>query len=483
MFSVEINNNKMKILECREKAYSVISKNKKFLCSGIYGIINIRNSQYIIFIVDSRKVSTFFSSDVFEVSKVEIILLKGSPETQYIYGLRSVLENCGIYFSKTFLYKNISFDKNKKRLKKDFWFNYNPCKALKVYDRDLISFSVRCIQGYFNSMTYGSTKITLISRRCWRRCGARFFSRGVNKQGYVSNFVETEQIIQIDNKVIHAFLQIRGSIPLVWGHKVNLKYAPEIILPEKNAQFFFKSHDLLLSKYGTIYYINLINDTNYEGILYKAFNKLRNTIRLNNFNYHKLQKTLDLEENKKLSKQIDKILDEFNSKSTIKYQKGAIRINCIDCLDRTNLMQYIIAKHLVKRLFGKNFLIYNSILRLLWFYNGNMLSLQYAGTPAIKADLLRHEKYTVNGYLKDFYYSVQRYFINRLFHGQIHDAYNILTYKKYIFKDKATTKLSIQSFVMLCLVIYVYKYIIDFKIPLLKYILYFLIFFTFNFLS
>ena len=37
---------------------------------------------------------------------------------------------------------------------------------------------------------------TLISRRCCYRAGTRFFMRGVDQEGQVANYVETEQIIE-----------------------------------------------------------------------------------------------------------------------------------------------------------------------------------------------------------------------------------------------------------------------------------------------
>ena len=39
--------------------------------------------------------------------------------------------------------------------------------------------------------------------------------RGVDDGGSVANFVETEQIIQLGDKMC-SFLQIRGSVPVFW---------------------------------------------------------------------------------------------------------------------------------------------------------------------------------------------------------------------------------------------------------------------------
>ena len=55
----------------------------------------------------------------------------------------------------------------------------------------------------------------LVSRRSVFRAGTRFNVRGVDLQGNVANFVETEQILQVNGNVC-SFVQTRGSIPLFW---------------------------------------------------------------------------------------------------------------------------------------------------------------------------------------------------------------------------------------------------------------------------
>ena len=47
------------------------------------------------------------------------------------------------------------------------------------------------------------------------QCFARFEVRGVNDDGHVANFVETEQLISLESSC-SSFVQIRGSVPLFW---------------------------------------------------------------------------------------------------------------------------------------------------------------------------------------------------------------------------------------------------------------------------
>lgn len=82
---------------------------------------------------------------------------------------------------------------------------------------------------------------TLITRRSRFRPGTRFFSRGINEEGHVSNYVETEQIVLYDGPQAKqvttgqkqlSFVQTRGSIPVFWAQIINLKYTPRLWIGE-----------------------------------------------------------------------------------------------------------------------------------------------------------------------------------------------------------------------------------------------------------
>lgn len=66
--------------------------------------------------------------------------------------------------------------------------------------------------------------ITLIARRSRLYAGARLLKRGLCENGDVANEVEVEQIVSdgergaLDEGGMTAAVQLRGSIPLVWGH-------------------------------------------------------------------------------------------------------------------------------------------------------------------------------------------------------------------------------------------------------------------------
>ena len=63
-------------------------------------------------------------------------------------------------------------------------------------------------------------KVTLLSRRRSGMAGTRFNARGIDEDGNVANFVETEVIINFkDGDAVCSHVQIRGSVPLFWSQK------------------------------------------------------------------------------------------------------------------------------------------------------------------------------------------------------------------------------------------------------------------------
>ena len=51
----------------------------------------------------------------------------------------------------------------------------------------------------------------------------RYNVRGVNENGDVANFVETEQIVFYHHNIC-SLVQTRGSIPLIWNQFANIKF-------------------------------------------------------------------------------------------------------------------------------------------------------------------------------------------------------------------------------------------------------------------
>jgi phosphatidylinositol 4-phosphatase len=403
----------------------------RFHAVGIYGVVNINSDVFVIFVTGAEERGKMYEHSVYEVSKVEVIRIKdvsGDSHSGRIAGLKSFFSLSGIYFSAFPLYQTISMKKNDDV---DFLFNHLPLSRLdKHVTRDAEPFSLKCIQGYFGVDRVYPLELRLISRRSWRRTGARFFSRGSNAQGYVSNFVETEQIVYSEDKTI-GYLQIRGSIPLLWTHTVSREYNPPIIIGEM--EILQKADQILEKKYKDTVYLNLIRNYGYEKILFESYERelVRNNIKHINFDFFKAGIIEGGSAVNELVAAVHETLESFGYFTRDGFQSGVVRTNCLDCLDRTNASQYVIGSVLIEKqlahfdpvdreaVYGK--------LRMLWHSNGNSLSMQYSGTHAIKGGYVRDGRHTLREKATDFCRSLKRYVVNRLCHGQLQTIYDILT--------------------------------------------------------
>jgi hypothetical protein len=140
----------------------------------------------------------------------------------------------------------------------------------------------------------------LISRKENKRSGMRFLVRGIDKNGNVANFAETEQVVIVnknDETDIVSYMQLRGSIPLFWTQAPNLLLNPSIYFDSENREnyFSFEKHTQNMTKDydGKIIYVNLIDkkgDQNnigeYLNILHKEYkdNKGKKNLKLDKIN-------------------------------------------------------------------------------------------------------------------------------------------------------------------------------------------------------
>ncbi|VDP14333.1 unnamed protein product [Onchocerca flexuosa] len=226
--------------------------------------------------------------------------------------------------------------------------------------------------------------IALISRLSYERVGTRFNVRGVDDDGHVANFVETEQIITLGTDEI-SFVQIRGSVPLFWeqpginvgSHKVKLR-AFEASSPAFNRHF-----RALKEEYGEVIVVNLLGSKEGETLLSKAYEAhYRNSRYVADyitFDYH--------EEKRNCMKLMDRLKPQIIKCIN---QNGIIRVNCLDCLDRTNAVQTLIGFQVLAvqleslKVDKKYFSRFEEHLKDIWQRNGDSCSVIYAGTGALE---------------------------------------------------------------------------------------------------
>jgi hypothetical protein len=114
----------------------------------------------------------------------------------------------------------------------------------------------------------------------------------------------------------------------------------------------------------------------------------------------------------------------------VRKQHGVFRTNCMDCLDRTNVVQSVIARRvLVAQLSEAGILAAGDDLGMLepifkhaWADNADAMSFHYSGTGALKTDYTRTGKRTRAGAIRDLTNSARRYYLNNFADGDNHDA-------------------------------------------------------------
>lgn len=122
-------------------------------------------------------------------------------------------------------------------------------------------------------------------------------------------------------------------------------------------------------------------------------------------------------------------------------QRGVIRTNCMDCLDRTNVVQSVIGRRQLHRILadagiGSKQAATGAALEKLgygleetfrnaWTNNADAMSILYSGTPALKTDFTRLGKRTVKGSLNDGVNSVKRYFLGNFYDNVTQDKLDL----------------------------------------------------------
>ncbi|XP_051837508.1 phosphatidylinositide phosphatase SAC2 isoform X2 [Antechinus flavipes] len=275
--------------------------------------------------------------------------------------------------------------------------------------------------------------VALISRRSRHRAGMRYKRRGVDKDGNVANFVETEQLIHVHNHTL-SFIQTRGSIPVFWS-QVGYRYNPRPRLDksEKETVAYFSAHfEEQLKIYKKQVIINLVDQAGREKIIGDAY--LKQVLLFNNpnltyvsFDFHEHCRGMKFENVQTLTDAIhDIILDMkwcwVDQAGIICKQEGIFRVNCMDCLDRTNVVQAAIARVVMEQQLKKLGVMppeqplpmkCNRIYQIMWANNGDSISRQYAGTAALKGDFTRTGERKLAGVMKDGVNSANRYYLNR----------------------------------------------------------------------
>jgi SacI homology domain/Inositol phosphatase len=281
--------------------------------------------------------------------------------------------------------------------------------------------------------------LTLISRRSVKRSGLRYLRRGIDDEGNCANTVETEQILSSPTwenpATIRSFAQIRASIPLYFSQSP-YAFKPVPVLhqsPEINRKAFDRHFEELRRRYGFVQIVLLVDKQGgekrigeeYEKVT-KASNESGGTHELGFewFDFHTECRGMKFENVQKLVHAMEDIMNSFgetvvDGPNIKQRQTGIIRTNCMDCLDRTNVVQSAFAQHMLQKDLEKDGLEIDFVhdpstqwFNTLWADNGDAISRQYASTAALKGDYTRTRKRDYRGALNDFGLTLTRYYNN-----------------------------------------------------------------------
>ncbi|XP_017035862.1 phosphatidylinositide phosphatase SAC2 isoform X3 [Drosophila kikkawai] len=273
--------------------------------------------------------------------------------------------------------------------------------------------------------------LALVSRRSRHRAGTRYKRRGVDEKGNCANYVETEQILSFRHHQL-SFTQVRGSVPIYWSQP-GYKYRPPPRLDRgvaETQQAFELHFTKELEIYERVCIVNLVEQSGKEKLIGDTY--ADHIIKYNNeliiyvtFDFHDYCRGMRFEN---VSALIDAVGPEAGAmgfhwrdqRGMICNQKSVFRVNCMDCLDRTNVVQTAIGKAVLESQLVKLGLSppytpipeqLKSPFMVLWANNGDIISRQYAGTNALKGDYTRTGERKISGMMKDGMNSANRFFI------------------------------------------------------------------------
>ncbi|KAL6582765.1 GTPase activating protein (GAP) for Rho1p [Orobanche minor] len=442
---------------------------------GLIGILKLLAGSYLLVITERECVGSYLGYPIFKIISMKCFpcnhSLKNAPHEQkkiekYFSQLLSVAERTpGLYFSydvNITLSTQQLHDLGDESKLLPLWRQADPRFLWNSYMLELLIDNKVSFQSFKSAIGKGILDVTLIARRCTRRIGqlwwvpylilsegTRMWRRGADSDGFVANFVETEQIIQ-SNGYTASFTQVRGSIPLLWDQIVDLTYKPKFEIMElEDVPRVVGRHFLdLRKKYGNVLIVNLVNKRGDEGRLCEKFDSAMqhlagDDVRYLQFDFHRICGDIHIEWLSILYHRIETFLFKnryllLNDKGKkVEGQVGVVRTNCIDCLDRTNVTQSMFARKMLEsqlRRLG----VFNAeetisrhpkldeSFKNLWANHGDDISFQYTSTPALKGDFVRIGQRTIQGILKDSWTSLLRYYLNNFCDGAKQDAIDLL---------------------------------------------------------
>ncbi|KEP48814.1 putative recessive suppressor of secretory defect protein [Rhizoctonia solani 123E] len=461
---------------------------------GVLGILSLSACDYLVLITGRERRGLIFGHIVYRATDFAVLPIAPPPvpdhpaERHLLALVRTHLKTGAFWFSYgwdlTTRLQNQQTDDSRplweQATDRFFWNKYLHTRLIDITQSD----SSQDCSPYILPVIYGSFDIRpatihnnpflfcLISRRSRYRAGTRYFSRGIDAQGNVANFNETEQLVLVtppSSSASHppdvfSYIQLRGSVPLFWAEINTLRYRPDLQIMDVGAtQHALRAHLTdLKSNYGDVVLVNLVNQVGYEMPVKDAFERAIEEVMDGStgltvgghgrvegigyeyFDFHKECKGMRWD---RINLLVDRLQDRLDahgwfhvsasSTTPVQTQRGAVRTNCMDCLDRTNVVQSTIARGVLEKQLravgilesgeGIEATEFLPIFRNAWADHADYVSNGYAGSGALKADFTRTGVRTKGGAARDGINSVTRYLKNNYFDGPRQDAFDLMT--------------------------------------------------------
>uniref|UniRef100_A0A8C2W1M9 Phosphatidylinositol-3-phosphatase SAC1 n=2 Tax=Chinchilla lanigera TaxID=34839 RepID=A0A8C2W1M9_CHILA len=439
---------------------------------GILGTIHLVAGNYLIVITKKTKIGEFFNHVIWKATDFDILSYKKTmlhltdiqlqDNKTFLAMLNNVLSVDGFYFSTTYdlthtlqRLSNTSPEFQEmsllERADQRFVWNGHLLRELSAQP-EVHRFALPVLHGFINmhscSINGKYFDWILISRRSCFRAGVRYYVRGIDSEGHAANFVETEQIVHYGGSRA-SFVQTRGSIPIFWSQRPNLKYKPlpQISKAANHMDGFQRHFDSQVIIYGKQVIINLVNQKGSEKPLEQAFATMVSSlgngmIRYIAFDFHKECRHMRWDRLSILMDQVAEMQDELgyflvdSAGKVVTNQEGVFRSNCMDCLDRTNVVQSLLARRSLQAQLQRLGVLhvgqkleeqdeFEKIYKNAWADNANACAKQYAGTGALKTDFTRTGKRTQLGLIMDGWNSLIRYYKNNFSDGFRQDSIDL----------------------------------------------------------
>eukprot|EP00794_Sanderia_malayensis_P000047 gene47-641_t len=354
---------------------------------------------------------------------------------------------------------------------------------------DWILYIIHGFVGQSNICVYGKPiYVTLIARRSNQFAGTRFLKRGANDEGFVANDVETEQIahdasfISLKSGRYTSYTQIRGSAPFFWSQDTSqgrIVPKPQILVDRTDPYYGAAAlhFNNLMARFGApIIILNLVKKKErrpHEQILSENLKQIVDY--LNQFlppdfgvqyiawDMARVSKSKEINVIERLGEIAERILKEtgffhsgpqlfcneirshsrFDGMKGFGYtdqhpglrQTGILRVNCVDCLDRTNTAQFMVGKcALGFQLYALGVtdsphVKFDSdavrVLEELFEAHGDTLAVQYGGSQMVHRIRTYRKISPWTSHSRDIMQTVSRYYSNAFTDSDKQQAINL----------------------------------------------------------